>query len=390
VAGVTNTTGHVFIFNGSTLSSVVPAASSSYGCAMDGTNTHLLVTNVNGSVYQVDPNTTTLVGTVTTLVHMLRDIVIDQNGDTFVSADSGIWRIRGGSATTVTTLAGLTGGLIIDIDTGDLIVQEGRFVGSGATYRMSRSGGMVATLSPTSAPRHGIAQHIPTGDIYIGSCCGDLEPAANLYRLKAGSAAASVFLSTHASPVGCYSVKADRSSAAAQALLIGAFSPAHPARGTGGWYTLELTDKSITLLAPLDVSLYECEFLYRRNVYGLRTGNRTWNLGLAIPEDPGRPYVVPASLSGVRPGIDLPDGRTINLNPDGLTSLVLGSSTLAPILTNLSGTLDAQGRATVGLDLSSFGASLDGVLIHFVAVTLDVDAPLGIKTITDPFVLRVE
>lgn len=59
----------------------------------------------------------------------------------------------------------------------------------------------------------------------------------------------------------------------------------------------------------------------------------------------GRKYLVALSFSGSQPGVMLPSGCAVPLNPDGLTSLML---TFAPLF-GLVGTLDSTGAVTIQL-----------------------------------------
>ena len=95
------------------------------------------------------------------------------------------------------------------------------------------------------------------------------------------------------------------------------------------------------------------------------------------------------SVSGVRPGVPLPDGRKINLTPDDVTRVGLTVG-LAPFVTGTAGTLNAQGLAAAGVNLAPLGKPANGVLLYFEVLTLDPKSPNGIKTITDPHVIKVE
>jgi len=275
----------------------------------------------------------------------------------------------------------------IDIDTGDLLVQSRST--PDPLWRITRDGASTTTVASGGDPRYGITQHIPTGDIFTGSCCGDFSPPENIFQYPGGTSIATVWLSSASPPVGVYSLKADRSSAANQRLILGAFRPSSTPRGPGGIYTVDISTKTVNHLTTINASLYETEILYRRNVHSYATGKGTWNIGITIPEDAGKTYVMAVSASGVRPGIPFADGRLASLTPDTITIVGLTSG-LAPYLTNTMGTLSAQGKATAKLNLSSFGPVANGVILFFDVMTLDPAAPLGIKTITDPHVIKVE
>jgi len=58
--------------------------------------------------------------------------------------------------------------------------------------------------------------------------------------------------------------------------------------------------------------------------------------------------------------------------------------------TGLTGTLSPTGTASGTLDLSSIGSAANGVKLWFLVLTLDNTAPDGIKTITDPHIIKAE
>jgi len=110
-----------------------------------------------------------------------------------------------------------------------------------------------------------------------------------------------------------------------------------------------------------------------------------WDVRLHFTGQGGSAYAVGLSLSGVRPGLFLPDGRRICFNPDALTA-PSAAGQLAPIFTGQAGVLDTAGRATARLDVSAL-APLAGLRVWIQALVLDPRAPLGIRTVPDPVVL---
>jgi len=93
--------------------------------------------------------------------------------------------------------------------------------------------------------------------------------------------------------------------------------------------------------------------------------------------------------SRVRPRISFPSGRRACLNPDAVTFLGLPVG-LGPYVAPTSGTPDQVGMATGQPDLSSLPPAANGTLLRFPALTPDVEAPAGVKTFTDPHVIKVE
>jgi hypothetical protein len=98
------------------------------------------------------------------------------------------------------------------------------------------------------------------------------------------------------------------------------------------------------------------------------------------------PYALALSLSGVRPGVLLPDGRRLPLNVDALTHAVLFGG-LGHFLSFASvGRLGPLGLAFTYLDVSRL-PGVSGIRVWAVAVALDPAAPLGLGTISDPILI---
>lgn len=382
------TGGNLYLVDSSGITTMQAGTSTCYGCVMDENNSLLLVTNSNGSIYQVDPATKTVVGTLVSGLGSLRDIAVGQNGFYYVVASSFLYRVdSAGGVTTITSAlsAGSHGGMDIDIDSGALLIQDS--FGIDALLRVTRDGASITTIGTGFDARYGIAQHIPTGDVFSGSCCGDQSPPENLFRLANEQPIAAAWLSTSVAPVGVYSLRADRASSANQQLILGALGSS-AARGQG-LYRIDVESKQVTKIATITTSLYETEILYRRNLSSVQTGRGQWSLQIRIPEDPGLAYLIAPSATGVRPGLLLADGRQINLRIDNLTIAAVQFG-LAPILTGIRGSLNAQGLGVAQFDLSGLGSAVNGIRFYFGVITFDPSAPLGIKTITDPIGLTAE
>jgi len=131
----------------------------------------------------------------------------------------------------------------------------------------------------------------------------------------------------------------------------------------------------------------------------LRKGSRhlTWFLTappngrilkLDFPGEGGRNYVVGFSLTGVRPGPLLPDGRRIPLAVDALTVATVNGG-LGPVITNTVGHLDAKGRAAVRVDTNGFGPALRGLVAWAVAIVLDPQSSAGVARIAGPERLEI-
>jgi len=125
-----------------------------------------------------------------------------------------------------------------------------------------------------------------------------------------------------------------------------------------------------------------------RYIATVRTAPRRWDLRLSAPAFPGRSYVLGAGASGIRPGVTIPDGRHIWLNPDPLTVATVGGL-LGTFLNPGGGTLDARGSAAGWLDLRALGPSRLGGVIHLMLLVLDPGAPSGIAFITEPYPFQI-
>lgn len=89
---------------------------------------------------------------------------------------------------------------------------------------------------------------------------------------------------------------------------------------------------------------------------------------LAGSAQSGRLYVMAGSISGTSPGLALPGGIEVPLNPDALTDLVLASP-FGPVFVDFVGFLDGQGMAAATLDtLGPVPSYLAGVTMHFAYV----------------------
>ena len=129
----------------------------------------------------------------------------------------------------------------------------------------------------------------------------------------------------------------------------------------------------------------DINFVGERNIASHRAGQLRWQFELSFPGEGGGTYALALSLSGFTPGIPV-GNRTIPLVPDFIFFASLDGS-LASILQDNVGVLDAEGRATVTLDLSPFGAIDPSLRVWAVAATIDGGAPFGLRTITKPSIL---
>jgi hypothetical protein len=174
-------------------------------------------------------------------------------------------------------------------------------------------------------------------------------------------------------------VRPDRTSAQSERL----FATTHPLSGT--FYLIDDTHRSVTSFrsggAPGQ------SLVPPREVASCRTAPGRWEFRVHFEGQPKQPFAMALSLAGMRPGMLLPDGRKILLQPDVLTYLSL-SGRLAPVLTGNLGVLDPEGRAVVSLDLQN-APTLTGFNLFGLVITLDPLAPVGLRTIADPIRIRL-
>ncbi len=286
-----------------------------------------------------------------------------------------IYRVtRSGAVTTVVTTGPMIrpSGLTVGIDDGDYHVLD--YV-TGQIYRFARSGQVVTSVTvPSTGTKSGFAQDLTTGDHWVGTRNGIL-------RISGQGAIATV---RGASPplatVTPYSFGFDRASAARRSVLVSSEGPVpffvwrYDVQSTAFTTLVSLPNESIRELTP------------PREVATIEPMPRQWEYRLHFAAHPGQAYALGLSLSGVRPATRLPDGRSIWLNIDALTAPSLDGR-LFPVLRNNAGILDANGRATVNLDLRGIPAT--GINVWALAIVIDPAAPLGIAVIADPVRIRI-
>lgn len=390
---------------GNLVSSAAAGLNNTHGVCMDNNNRLLVATDLSWnnsapSIHVIDPTTGTNLGTLATFQpgDWLRDITVGQNGNYYVNETTrdSVFRVDPlGNITTVVVLGNNPwGGIEIDIDSGDLIVQ------SGATpdplQLVARDGSFVTTIATSLDSRWGLAQDIPTGDIFSGS--GDTP--LRVYQVPFRQSAPNLIqMSTLANggPGSTYSMRSDRSSPLFRQVIVGSCWTLCP-NLIGGLYTMDVSGLTPVITGVISTvvtgqsDFYDVELLYRRNVHSNQTARGRWDIGLKIPEDANKPYVLAVSATGVRGrGVAMfpQSARTAWLVGDAVTFLGLRSG-LAPFLVNDKGVLDGNGEAIAKLDMSLFGPSANGIKLWFLAVTLDPSAPDGIATITDPHVINLE
>jgi hypothetical protein len=132
---------------------------------------------------------------------------------------------------------------------------------------------------------------------------------------------------------------------------------------------------------------YLWDFYRKRNIQTVKTAPDRWQVRFSCPDHPTKSYVSAIGASGIRPGVRLPSGRRIWLNPGPLVHLSVTRS-LSPFWNGGPGVLDRNGEAQGVLDTSGV-APLNGLTVWIALVVLDVGAPDGVAFIPDTYVMKL-
>ncbi|MBN2489873.1 MAG: hypothetical protein JXQ29_03375 [Planctomycetes bacterium] len=345
----------------------------------------MLSKSVNASLLQVDPNGTIVqtiqVDSVNPQMNggMAQGVVVDQNGDYVValgvgggSPDPGLRRVD--RANKVTTLCRGSPfqdpyGVTVDIDTGKFLVLDS---GNRFVFSVAPDGSGITSLGSFAfnfSVRSQITQDIRSGNYYVGSYASQ---GAVVLCMDALGQVTTVLGSGIVTALGLHN---DRASAAAPRLVVGSNT------SQSGVFFVDLATKAITTLAST-TGLSFNQLFPRQELSTFRRSAGIWEIYLHFPGEAGNAYSVGLSISGVRPGVPLPDGRRILLNVDKLTPLSL-SGQLGAIFAGSVGNLNPSGRGMAVLDVAKFPV-LKGIAVWLLAATLDPKATLGIRTLSDP------
>jgi len=360
-----------------------------HGWTMDYDNRGMLVTDATArAVYLLD-ETFAVTAVYPMPVQMPLDVTVDQNGDILFTdgLSNGVHRFsfHGGVFPVTTGIApSLFGGLVIDVDTSDLIVtRAGGVLDGNPAFRVPRDGSAVTTIQAGVTGSFGMTQ-ASDGSVWLASLAGTPGAPRILYRFHANHSVDTSHLGSIPGTgiLGATAVKADRSSAPTQRILLSAFD--HQ-----GLWLLDVDRATASRVSTLAEPLLEVGFRGERNLGSVRTGARRWQVDATFPGEAGRVYLIAMGYSGVRPAVTFPDGRRLWLVPDALTVATLGKS-IPPYFTGNVGRLDPMGRGFATIDLTTLPREADGIRVWLVAATLDPAAPLGIATLSDPMVFRIE
>lgn len=261
-----------------------------------------------------------------------------------------------------------SGGLAIDIDSGDYVVQD-REWSAGAPLLRINDTGSIATLASGLDPRYTITQDLRTGDWY--------SPAGSQIWVVKPNSSKPTSLFTPGGGGGWHSAIAfDRASAAAPRIV---------SRDGRALYFIDPATGLVTTTALSSSSgtPWAITFYRGRNLCSVQTAPGQYTLRLSFPDEGGKGYLMAMSLTGVRPGIALPDGRTIPLAADAFTTLsllgLMGSAwSRGPLV------LDGSGEAAGALDVT--GLPVSGVRCWIAALVVEKGI---VGTVADPIVIKL-
>ena len=357
----------------------VSAGARMWGLAVDTDNLHVvgaLDSGGAGAVVRIDP----VNGAVTTVVSTARcyGIVVDQDGHYVVSTQqpsgANVFRVtRDGSA--ITTLASgfrFLPTFLRDRNTGDwfLSAQSNQILRYTPDFAK-----VVTTISHTAFWSYEMAQDPHRAAIYVG--------ANNLAILDPNGNSMTTLTASLATIHGDRGLTVDRAAAPDGSMVYlststqtGALVHRYDRKGT-----------HVGVVASLPQHVSGLVFDRSRNLQTLlKYAPNDRAIEISFPRGGGSPFVLALSVSGYTPGVPLPDGRHIPLNPDPLTVLT-AKQALPPLLVNNIGLLSASGTATVDLNANVLGGAVRGLRVWAVALTLNPKAPLGIGEISAPILI---
>jgi hypothetical protein len=315
------------------------------------------------------------------------EFALDQDGDLFLTMSSvqGIWwmdHLRPGNYVRLFPTANSE--LVQDIDTGDYVFVDA-VAGMGAQLSRGRRSGQITPITTVDlGPGQRLWQDYATGEfVYWPN-----QPLnfPQIFHRITGSGV----ITTVATAPWIYYTLVETFSAPAPgreylAPIFGSYTPIKE------FHAVDRSTGQTTLLAPFPGWLQSISALVRdrsRHLSTQGTGIRNeWTLFIDFADDPNRDYACALGISGIRPGISLPDGRVIRLNVDPLTWL--GLSGQAPGFSGLLGRLDDRGTAQGIISLGWLPAGVAGIPFWLVGLTLDRAAPSGIRSVSDPIVIQL-
>lgn len=263
----------------------------------------------------------------------------------------------------------------IDIDTGGYAIYDTR---NRAVYMLAPDGATITSITSlatgVTSSGHQLSQDLRSGDFLLGA---GVNQTAAIMRINVGGVT-----TVSVSGWSVYGLHPDRASRTAPTAI---YSSARPY----GFYTADLNTGAVTTInGGLPTTAYPSVFP-PRELASVKTGTGQWTVRLRCRGEAGNGYAIALSLSGVRPGVPLPDGRHLCFNIDKLSTLSL-NGTLGSVFANNIGTINALDRAVATLDVTSLpGVAGSGARVFLQAITQSPSAPLTIQTIPDPIAITL-
>jgi len=330
---------------------------------------------------RVDPKIGAIVGTIWTgapLGYVQSWLEVDQDGDYIVcdgysgQNESYLYKIKRDGSAATTLYKGTPGTYFFAFTesktNGDWLI--GDFQSSNkAVIHVNRDTGVVTTVVPTGASVTGMVQDPNRPDIIMSAGSTTFmsyEPVTHVISTVvtgAGSANAMTL---------------DRAPDPAGALLYAGMT-------SGDIVKFDRNGKNLGRVGNTGAgSILGVCFDRSRNISPLlMTAPNDRDVRLNFPGEAGKGYIFALSLFGFTPGVPLPDGRVIPLNPDSLTFLTVRLP-IPPLLTGNIGVLDPFDSATVKLNLNALGNVVKGLRVWAAAIVIDPNAPSGISQISGP------
>lgn len=329
----------------------------------------------------------------------IEEILVNQNGEiVFTGRDqsaspvvTGVFKWVGGSSVTTlaTTVAfgvsrtSLDGGMDVNINTGNYLVASA-FSSPGQVWDIDDMGNVTSIVSTATTPaggRYSMSQDKCTGNINQGGF--------STYRwtdIQTGTQSAAVTPTGGTATDYYYAIKHDRASVPdASRVLYSTYQSTSTV--TSGIHMVTdpegaaPTYTTTPVTSPVSNTTTGMVFADQRNIGSMKTGAGAYTLNFNFPGEAGYQFVSGVTAAGYSPGVQLPDGRNICINPDVLTVVTVNG--LAAPFYQGAGVLDANGNGTGSI---AVGVDNIGVLIHIVCVTLNGG---NIVTVSDPHVMKL-
>lgn len=254
-----------------------------------------------------------------------------------------------GPAATLTAAVRNPACVAIDADTGDYWIGDGA---SAHVLRRSAWTDSTSTLTATAAIPRAIAHHQPTGGLVAVSSTRLqlIDRGGNTLASQAIAGGRAVHCDAN---TGVIRVTTDAAITEYDAALTVLRTLPLPSIGT-----------------PTGFTVYGSRRIAPSTSASAREGTRVFVVG-RVHSAPKATYVCALGLSGLRPGIPTPDGRTINLVPDAL--LLNTARGAVPVFTNgFVGITDTRGGFAANFIVPPVP------LLHFTAVVIDPASPSGL------------